>query len=89
VSFDKKEQKQVETEPATVGKIMSHPRFEAGLSDVRNGKPFDWRINCWEYERGRLFGFIAPTDMALKINGKLNPKAVKLCEAAFNRRFIV
>jgi hypothetical protein len=68
---------------------MSHPGFELGLYEVRNGKPFDTRIDFWEYERGRLFGCIAPTDLPLKINGRLNPKAVALCAAALDRRLII
>ena len=70
--------------------IMRHPNFERGLNDVRSGRPFDWRIydRYLAYERGRLFGLIAPLTMPLRIDGKLNPKAIRLCDAAFNRRLI-
>jgi hypothetical protein len=43
----------------------------------------------WDYERGRCFGFIAPINMALRVNGKLNPKALQLAEAAFVRRLLI
>jgi hypothetical protein len=80
---------QVPTHRTTAVRIMSSATFELGLSDVRRGIPFDWRNNEWEYERGRLFGHIAPLDMPLRIGGKLNPKAVALYDAASSRRLIV
>ena len=64
--------------------------FERGLNEARKGEPFDWRVeDAWEYERGRLFGHIAPVDMPLRIGGKLNPKAVALCGAALARKLII
>ena len=69
---------------------MASPAFELGLNDVRRGIPFDWRINEWEYERGRLFGHIAPPDMPLRIGGgRLNPKALALCDAAIKRKLVI
>jgi hypothetical protein len=68
---------------------MSSPEFAHGLSDARNGVAFDWRIDSWNYERGRMFGFIAPPTMPLLVGSKLNPKAVALCEAALDRRLII
>jgi hypothetical protein len=68
---------------------MGSPWFERGLCDARAGIAFDWRIDSWEYERGRLFAHIAPLNMPLRIGRKLNPKAVALFDAAFDRRLIV
>jgi hypothetical protein len=42
----------------------------------------------WNYERGRQWACLAPPSMPLNINGKLNPKAIALCEAAFNRNYV-
>jgi hypothetical protein len=80
--------KQAQTRKTTTIVIMSSPAFETGFSDARRGIPFDWRIEDWGYERGRLFGFIAPTSMSLKVGGKLNLKAVALYDAAVQRRLI-
>jgi hypothetical protein len=68
---------------------MASTAFERGLDDVRKGVAFDWRIDDWNYERGRQFGFIAPLDMPLWIGRKLNPKALALCDAAFNRQLVL
>ena len=83
------DRKQVPTWFITTKAIMASPAFELGLDDVRRGIPFDWRIDKWEYERGRLFAFIAPLDMPLRVGNKLNPKAVALFDAASNRKLIV
>jgi hypothetical protein len=79
---------QVKTRRTTVVAVMSTPEFAKGFEDVRRGVQFDWRIDSWEYERGRHFGCIAPLDMPLKIAGKLNLKAVALYDAAVKRRYI-
>jgi hypothetical protein len=42
----------------------------------------------WNYERGRQWACLAPRSMPLRIDGKLNPKAVTLGEAAFDRRYM-
>ncbi len=86
---------QAATLPASTKMIMSDPAFADGLDDIRAGRPFD--PDCrrvpinddWAYERGRLFGAIAPLNMPLKVDGKLNPKAVRLCEAAFARMYVL
>ena len=80
---------QVPTWGVSIETVMSTPEFKRGLDDVRNGVAFDWRIDEWEYERGRLFGFIAPPDMPLRIADKLNPKAIALYKAARTRRLII
>jgi hypothetical protein len=76
--------------------IMGSAAFARGFDEARSGVPFDWRVGgddinasaAWGYERGRLFAHIAPQAMALRIDGKLNPKAVALCKAAFDRNLI-
>jgi hypothetical protein len=82
-------EQQVTTSWATTQTIMRSRWFKRGFEDVRNGLPFDWRIDQWEYERGRLFGLIAPPNMPLRVCGKLNPKAVILFDAAYDRRLII
>jgi hypothetical protein len=81
--------KQVPTRNATTVEIMTSREFERGLDDVRKGIAFDWRNGDWDYERGRLFGHIAPVSMQLRIGSKLNPNAVALCDAAFDRGLII
>jgi hypothetical protein len=69
---------------------MRSPAFERGFEDARRGVAFDWRVDDWQYERGRLLAHLAPRDLALFLDGRnLNPKAVALFDAAFNRRLIV
>jgi hypothetical protein len=80
---------QIPTEPTTAREIMESPNFAQGLDDVRNGLPFDWRIDDWNYERGRCFGCIAPLHMALRIGNDLNPRAVALLDAAFDRNLVI
>jgi hypothetical protein len=82
-------EEQIPTHGVTLESIMSAPDFGLGLSDVRRGIPFDWRNNTWGYERGRLFGHIAPLSMPLRIGRRLNPKAVSLCRAAFDRKLVL
>ena len=80
---------QVPAIPVSAERIMASPEFARGLDDARKGVPFDWRNGDWNYERGRLFAHIAPLGMPLWIAGHLNPKAVALCEAAFDRKLII
>jgi hypothetical protein len=81
---------QVETDPCSAAEIMRHPHFAKGLDDIRAGRPFADHIadEYWAYERGRLFGAIAPRSMPLFIRGRLNPKAVRLFASSSNRRLI-
>jgi hypothetical protein len=83
--------KQARTTRVSISTIMRDPAFERGLSDIRSGKPFSPpnANHDWGYERGRLFGAIAPLHMPLKNSGKINPKALRLCTAAFERRYII
>lgn len=81
--------KQVRTRRVSTRTIVASRAFARGLDEVRNGLPFNPDDDEWDYERGRCFGFIAPLDMPLRIGRKLNPKALKLAEAAFARRLII
>jgi hypothetical protein len=82
--------RQVATRTVSIERIMGDAMFERGLHEIRNGKPFDWRIDAWEYERGRLFGCIAPLGMKLFIaSKKLNPQAVSLFRVASDRGYIL
>jgi hypothetical protein len=69
---------------------MLHPHFARGLDDIRAGRPFADHVDdeYWAYERGRLFGAIAPSSMSLFIGGRLNPKAVRLFEVAIERKLL-
>ena len=89
-----RETDQVETVRTTAERIMRHADFKLGVDDVRNGRPprfdnYDEINDQWLYERGRLFAIIAPASMPLRIQGKLNPKAVALYRAAYNRGYVV
>jgi hypothetical protein len=75
---------QTGTAPATIRDVMRSRLFARGLNEIRAGKPFDAElVDDLSYERGRLFGAIAPVELSLRVEGKLNPKAVSLCRAAF------
>ena len=82
---------QVPTSQTSPAAVMRRINFRRGLEDARSGRPprFDeFNDVYWAYERGRLFGFIAPTSMPLFVSGKLNPRAVALFEAAERRSLI-
>jgi len=79
---------QVPTVPASTRSIVASKEFARGFEEVRKGLPFNPDNDSWEYERGRAFAFIAPLDMPLRIGRKLNPKAVALAEAAFDRKLL-
>jgi hypothetical protein len=80
---------QARTRPVTIRDIVASKEFARGVNEVRNGLPFDADNGDWNYERGRCFGFIAPSDMPLRIDRKLNPRALKLAEAAFARKLLI
>jgi hypothetical protein len=102
--FDRHEQ-QIVTRPVTIEWIMGDPGFALGFVHSRTGKKFDCWFGvkpfmgngdrtivsrAWGYERGRLFGYLAPRNMPLRLaNGKLNPEAVKLCNRAFDLGYIL
>jgi hypothetical protein len=81
--------KQAETKATSIKTIMRDPWFQYGLDEIRGGKAFNPESDQWGYERGRLFGALAPLNMPLKIDGKINPQALLLCERAFERRYII
>jgi len=75
---------QVKTGICSPMTIMKHPHFDRGLDDIRAGRAFADHVNdnCWAYERGRLFGAIAPRSMPLFVGKHLSPKAVRLFSTA-------
>jgi len=75
--------------PVPIDVIVGSKEFARGFDEVRKGLPFNSDDDDWDYERGRCFGFIAPLDMPLRIGRKLNPKAVKLADAAFDRKLLI
>jgi hypothetical protein len=81
--------KQASTRRVTTRDIVASREFARGLDEVRKGLPFNPDIDEWDYERGRCFGFIAPLDMPLRIGRTLNPKALRLAEAAFSRKLLI
>ena len=81
--------KQARTRRVIARSIVASKEFARGLEEVRNNLPFNPDNNNWDYERGRCFGFIAPLDMPLRIGRALNPKALKLAEAAFDRNLLI
>jgi hypothetical protein len=80
--------KQAATRSVSVRSVVGSGEFARGFDEVRNGLPFNPNNDDWSYERGRAFGFIAPPDMALRIGTKLNPKALALATAAFERKLL-
>lgn len=80
---------QANTRCVSVRSIVAGREFARGLDEVRNKIPFNADNDDWNYERGRCFGFIAPLDLPLRIGTRLNPKALKLAEAAFSRKLLI
>jgi hypothetical protein len=81
--------KQARTYAVSIRSIVASEEFARGLDEARNNLPFNADNDSWEYERGRCFGFIAPLDMPLRIGRALNPKALKLAAAAFDRKLLI
>jgi hypothetical protein len=79
---------QASTRLVTTRKILTSVEFARGVDEVRRGLPFDPDNDSWNYERGRHFGRIAPVNMPLRIGRKINPKALALAEAAFDRKLL-
>jgi hypothetical protein len=73
---------QVPTSGTTIEEVMSSPYFALGVADQRAGRGHrsafaTWGIDDqWNYERGRAWAVLAPRSVALKLDGKLNPKAL-------------
>ena len=92
-----RETEQVRVRSVSAELIMRRAAFAAGVADKRAGRApryddfsFDQSTadSDWDYERGRLWACLAPLSMPLKVNGKLNPKAVAVFEAASRREYI-
>ena len=81
--------KQANSYCASIHSIVVSHAFARGVEEVRAGLPFNPDVDSWDYERGRCFGFIAPLDLPLRIGTRLNPKALKLAEAAFSRKLLI
>jgi len=81
--------RQARTRAVSIRSIIASREFARGLDEVRKGLPFNPDNGDWDYERGRCFGFIAPLGMPLRIGGALNPKALKLAAAAFERKLLI
>jgi hypothetical protein len=85
---------QIKTYAVSIARIMGSKSFALGVEDRRRGAPpqFDREEtdghDQWDYERGRLWASLAPVTMPLRIGKKLNPKAVALARAAFDRGYI-
>jgi hypothetical protein len=82
-------QEQVKTRAVSIAVIMRTYDFIQGVSDRRNGRPPSFDRDSWSYERGRLFASIAPVSMPVSKNGRLNPQAISLFDAAWSRRWII
>jgi hypothetical protein len=82
---------QTRTRPITTEAIMRSAAFRRGFEQARarQAPEFDACGDAWAYERGRLFAYIAPLCMPLREDGKLNPKAVALLDAAFDRGLVL
>jgi hypothetical protein len=84
---------QIDTTLTTTRAIMGSVGFAAGVADVRAGKParFDssFDADVWTYERGRLWAYLAPVSMPLRIGRRLNPEALRLFDRAWFAKEIV
>lgn len=75
---------QLPTVPVTILEIMSRRAFARGVADARAGRGYPsnydtWKEtnDMWAYERGRQWARLAPRNLPLMINGKLNPLALQ------------
>lgn len=73
---------------ARAGKLPDYDQF---TFDQSSDEEFvQEQINgCWDYERGRQWARIAPMSMSLRIDGELNPKAVRLYDAASDKGYVI
>jgi hypothetical protein len=76
-------EEQIPTILGSVRWIMAQPTFALGVNDARAGRPIHpdydlWDTNGqWNYERGRCFAKLASHHLPLRINGQLNPEALR------------
>jgi hypothetical protein len=90
--MSRRTEQQVPTGLCAPSTIMRHGHFARGLDDVRMGRAFNDDVldDYLAYERGRLFGWVAPRDMPLFVGkGKLNPAALRLFTVASERGLIL
>jgi hypothetical protein len=70
------------TVPTTIAEIMTDPKFELGVADVRAGRERHSRYENWpgdeqwNYERGRAWANLVPRTIALKRAGKVTAEAI-------------
>jgi hypothetical protein len=82
----KRKCEQIRTRGISIQAIMKTEAFRRGVLDQRAGrKPrFDEEANGpsggWFYERGRQFATIAPRDLQVILERRLNPAAVLFYE---------
>jgi hypothetical protein len=83
--------RQVRTSNTTTYAVMKSAGFRRGFEQARAGQPpqFDSTCDAWNYERGRLFAYIAPLAMSLWTGRTLNPKAIALFQAAYHRKWVL
>jgi hypothetical protein len=83
---------QIKTHGTTIGAIMSSRGFREGVDDYRAGRRYPEFLpdafDDWSYDRGRLWAAVAPRNMPVMVNGKLNPAAlcvgVRNCKDIFD-----
>ncbi len=85
-----KAREQIATTRCSPVEVMQHPNFARGLADIRAGRAFADTVedNLWSYERGRLFGAIAPRSMPLFEGRHISLQALRLFAAAVDRGLI-
>lgn len=80
---------QVPTSATSITAIMKSRAFRRGVDDARSHRRPAFDLDCWEYERGRLFAALAPVEMPVMENGRLHRPAVAICRKAFSRKEII
>lgn len=70
--------KQAPIVPTTIEDIMRSPTFQLGVAHKRAGTPPIEIVDDWNYERGRQWASVAPSNMPVLIDGKLNSEALLL-----------
>jgi hypothetical protein len=72
---------QIPTRAVTLRWIMRQPTFALGVADARAARPLrenvDWDTDAaWNYERGRVFGTLAPRSIVFKVSGQVTTQAL-------------
>jgi hypothetical protein len=80
----KRLEQQVPTKRVSTYEIVFSHEFLVGVEEVRNGgSPRFDAMDNWDYERGRLWATLAPRNMHPR-----TPQAIRLFDAAFERKYI-